>query len=216
MGQHRSMKTFFFLSFSHELLTSQERGLLRKTNVLHMQHICKRKGSLKSYYEQKNKFFFFFVFQNYITYHQVTQVLSLDFKKTSIYLSRGENYVEDSLVQECNVCVRGWLNMLHGLGSFVFCIQLFRESLSRIKCTRQSRKVIWDMINTLLLTTVAVEPTFVTFLQHSQTYISGPPYDSFKFLWKTVHTGLSRALFPTTFLKIAVYDKLHVHAEILC
>ena len=62
------------------------------------------------------------------------------------------------------------------------CIQLFRESLSRIKCTRQSRKVIRDMINTLFLTTVAVEPTFVTFLQHSQTYISGLPYDSFKFL----------------------------------
>ena len=39
----------------------------------------------------------------------------------------------------------------------------------------------------LFLTTVAVEPTFVTFLQHSQTYISGLPYDSFKFLWKTVH-----------------------------
>ena len=31
-------------------------------------------------------------------------------------------------------------------------------------CTRQSRKVIWDMINTLFLTTVAVEPTFVAFL----------------------------------------------------
>ena len=61
-------------------------------------------------------------------------------------------------------------------------IQLFRESLSRIKCTRQSLKVIWDMINTLFLTTVAVEPTFVTFLQHSQTYISGLPYDAFKFL----------------------------------
>ena len=31
--------------------------------------------------------------------------------------------------------------------------------------TRQSRKVIWDMINnTLFLTTVAVEPTFVAFL----------------------------------------------------
>ena len=56
-----------------------------------------------------------------------------------------------------------------------------------VRCTRQSRKVIWDMINTLFLTTVAVEPTFVTFLQHSQTYISGLPYDSFKFLWKTVH-----------------------------
>ena len=38
-------------------------------------------------------------------------------------------------------------------------IQLFRERLSEKMCTRQSRKVIWDMIDTLFLTTVAVEPT---------------------------------------------------------
>ena len=31
-------------------------------------------------------------------------------------------------------------------------------------CTRQSRKVIWDMINTLFLTNVAVEPTLVALL----------------------------------------------------
>ena len=43
-------------------------------------------------------------------------------------------------------------------------IQLFRERLSEKMCTRQSRKVMWDMINTLFLTTVAVEPTFVAFL----------------------------------------------------
>ena len=43
-------------------------------------------------------------------------------------------------------------------------IQLFRERLSEKMCTRQSRKVIWDMIDTLFLTTVAVEPTFVAFL----------------------------------------------------
>ena len=43
-------------------------------------------------------------------------------------------------------------------------IQLFQERLSEKMCTRQSRKVIWDMINTLFLTTVAVEPTFVAFL----------------------------------------------------
>ena len=36
--------------------------------------------------------------------------------------------------------------------------------LSEKMCTRQSRKVIWDMINTLFLTTVAVEPAFVAFL----------------------------------------------------
>ena len=48
-------------------------------------------------------------------------------------------------------------------------IQLFRERLSEKMCTRQSRKVIWDMISTRFLTTVAVEPTFVAFLWHSQT-----------------------------------------------
>ena len=33
-----------------------------------------------------------------------------------------------------------------------FNIQLFLERLSEKLCMRQSRKVIWDMINTLLLT----------------------------------------------------------------
>ena len=28
-------------------------------------------------------------------------------------------------------------------------------------CTRQSRKVIWDIINTLFLTTVPIEPTLL-------------------------------------------------------
>ena len=35
------------------------------------------------------------------------------------------------------------------------------------------RKVIWDMINTLFLTTVAVEPTFVPFLQPSKKHFHG-------------------------------------------
>ena len=43
-------------------------------------------------------------------------------------------------------------------------IQLFRERLWQKLCTRQSRKVTWDMINTLLADTVAVEPTFVASL----------------------------------------------------
>ena len=33
----------------------------------------------------------------------------------------------------------------------VYSIQLFRERLSKKMCTRPSRKVIWDMINTLFL-----------------------------------------------------------------
>ena len=40
----------------------------------------------------------------------------------------------------------------------------FEKGCRKQMCTRQSRKVIWDMINTLFLTTVPVEPTFVAFL----------------------------------------------------
>ena len=47
-------------------------------------------------------------------------------------------------------------------------------------CTRQSRKVIWDMMNTLFLMTVPVEPTFVAFLQHSQTHFHGLLYQFFQ------------------------------------
>ena len=62
-------------------------------------------------------------------------------------------------------------------------IQLFRERFSEKMCTRQSRKVIWDMINTLAVPdTVAIEFTFVAFLQHSQTYCNGLYCHSFKFL----------------------------------
>ena len=55
-------------------------------------------------------------------------------------------------------------------------IQLFRERLSEKMCTRQSRKVMWDMINTLFLTTVQCL------------------------------SGLSRAVFLTIFLEIAVFS----------
>ena len=69
-------------------------------------------------------------------------------------------------------------------------IQLFRERLSEKMCTRQSRKVIWDMSNTLLLTPapVAVESTFVAFLYHSQKYVLDLSCHSFKFLWRTVNS----------------------------
>ena len=43
-------------------------------------------------------------------------------------------------------------------------IQLFRERLWEEMRTRQPRKVIWDMTNTLFVKTEAVEPTFVAFL----------------------------------------------------
>ena len=41
----------------------------------------------------------------------------------------------------------------HSTEVYSFCqLQLFRERLSETMCTRQSRKVTWDMINTLFLT----------------------------------------------------------------
>ena len=66
----------------------------------------------------------------------------------------------------------------------------FEKGCRKKMCTRQSRKVIWDMINTLFLTTVAVETNFFTFLWHSQTYVRGLPCNSFKFLWRTGHSKL--------------------------
>ena len=42
-------------------------------------------------------------------------------------------------------------------------IAILRKVVGKM-CTRQSRKVIWDVINTLFLTTVPIEPTFVAFL----------------------------------------------------
>ena len=43
-------------------------------------------------------------------------------------------------------------NALALVFSKTVCIQLFREKLSEKTCTPQSRKVIWDMFNTLFLT----------------------------------------------------------------
>ena len=61
--------------------------------------------------------------------------------------------------------------------------------------------------------TVAVEPTFVVFLQHSQTYVRGLSCHSFKFFeeqWTQNQpqylSGLLRELFPTTFLGTAEFQ----------
>ena len=46
----------------------------------------------------------------------------------------------------------------------MYSIQLFEERLSEEMHMQQSQKVIWDMINTLFVTTEAVKPTFAAFL----------------------------------------------------
>ena len=90
-------------------------------------------------------------------------------------------------------------------------IQLFQERLSEKMCTRQSRKVIRDMINTLFLTTVAVEPSFVASFstrKHMSVASRAIISNFFEEQCPQNHShylsGLTRALFPTTFLKIAV------------
>ena len=61
--------------------------------------------------------------------------------------------------------------------------------------------------------TVSVEPAFVAFLEHSQTYVHGLSWHSFKFLWRKVNSKLPTIPFgivactfsDTTFLEMAVY-----------
>ena len=69
------------------------------------------------------------------------------------YLS--DRFVTKSTVHDCTTRNKDYLNIpayQSAAGQRTF-IQLFRERLSEKMCTRQSRKVIWEMINTCLLYT---------------------------------------------------------------
>ena len=67
--------------------------------------------------------------------------------------------------------------------------------------------------------TIAVEPTFVAFFYHSQTCGPWPLVSFFQTSlknseFKTAHNtfwGLSRAVFPTTFLEIAASEMLRLN-----
>ena len=90
-------------------------------------------------------------------------------------------------------------------------IQLFRERLSEKMCTPQSRKVIWDMINIEFLTLQLSNLLFLLSFS-TRRHISMAPLailsNFFEEQWTKNHpqylSGLSRALFPTTFLEKAV------------
>ena len=91
-------------------------------------------------------------------------------------------------------------------------IQLFREKLSEKMCTGQSRKVIWDMFNTLFLTlqlsNLLLLLSFST-RKHTPMASRANLSNFFKEQWTQNHpqylSGLLRAPFPTTFLEIAVW-----------
>ena len=88
-------------------------------------------------------------------------------------------------------------------------IQLFRERLSENLCMRQSRKVIRDMINALFLTlwlsNLLLLLSFST-RKHTSMASLATLSNFFEKQWTQYLSGLSRALFPTTFLEIAVYS----------
>ena len=75
--------------------------------------------------------------------------------------------------------------------------------------TRESWKVILDMINPLFLAVWAVEPTFITSFANASMASCAILSNFFEEHWTQNHpqclSRLSRALFPTNFLEIAVY-----------
>ena len=103
------------------------------------------------------------------------------------------------------------------LTGVIQCIQLFQERLSEKMCTRQPRKVIWDMINTLFLMTVDVEPTFVAFHQQLRTYVCGLACHSFKLLWRTGQTKpptIPFGIVPCTFSDDLSQNSCMLHIKI--
>ena len=93
-----------------------------------------------------------------------------------------------------------------------FYVQLLRETVVGKMCSRQSRKVIWDMFNTLFLTlwlsNLLLLLSFST-RRHTSMASSAILSNFFEKQCTQNHpqylSGLSRALYPTTFLETAVY-----------
>ena len=77
-------------------------------------------------------------------------------------------------------------------------------------CTRQSRQVIWDMITTLFLTLSSCRTRLLVLSFGTRKHMSMVvranellTRNHAKYL-----SGMSRALFPTAFLEIAVYQNI--------
>ena len=88
----------------------------------------------------------------------------------------------------------------------------FEKGCRKKMCPRQSREVIWDMFNTLILTLwLSNLLLLLSFSTHRHMSMASPAILSnfFEKQWTQNHpqylSGLSRALYPTTFLKIAAY-----------
>ena len=89
----------------------------------------------------------------------------------------------------------------------------FEKHWRKKMCTWQPQKIIWDMINTLFLTLkLSRLLLLLAFSTRKHTSMASRDILSnfFEKKWIQNHaqylSGLSRALFPTTFLEIAVYS----------
>ena len=90
-------------------------------------------------------------------------------------------------------------------------LQLFRERLLENMCTRQSRNVIWDMINKLFVT-LQLSKILLLLSFSTRKHMSMASCDILsnfvEELWTQYYpqylSALSRALFPPAFLEIAV------------
>ena len=98
------------------------------------------------------------------------------------------------------------------LSRFFFIYSYFEKLLSEKMCSRQSRKVIWDMFNTLFLTLwLSNLLLLLSFSTRRHTSMASSAILSNFFEKQCTHSHpqylsvLSRALYPTTFLETAVY-----------
>ena len=120
-------------------------------------------------------------------------------------------YEKWSLKQESN---HRWCLLRRGPNTSTFWkrIQLFPERLLQKMCMWQSQKVIWDMINTLF-PTLQLSNLFLLLSFSTRKHKSMASHailsNFFEEQWNQncpqYLSGLSRALFLTTFLEIAVY-----------
>ena len=99
-------------------------------------------------------------------------------------------------------------------------IQLLQERLSEKMCTRQSRKVIWDLINTLFLTLYLLNLLLLLSfsIRKHRSMVSCAILSNFFEDKRTQNrpqylSELSRALFPTTFLEIGVYNTFSISSR---
>ena len=104
-----------------------------------------------------------------------------------------------------------WLNIMQVQTTWNSVYICFEKGRRKKMCTRQSRKVIWDIINTLFFWHCSCRTYFCCFsLALANILPWSLVHDSnfFEKQWTQNHpqylSGLSRALYPTTFLKIAV------------